>query len=150
MNPKEFHDQLKTGAFVLVDHPDKSNVMTIGWGGLVRMWNRDIMMVPVRTNRYTHELLDGVDEFIVAVPSEGEMLEELSFCGSRSGRDTDKLDRFHRTEQGGLTGCKNYRARIVMRQDMVDTNLKPDLLERHYPEKNMHTLYYCEIEHIDD
>ncbi len=62
MNPKEFHDQLKTGAFVLVDHPDKSNVMTIGWGGLVRMWNRDIMMVPVRTNRYSRFAAVGADE----------------------------------------------------------------------------------------
>lgn len=150
MKPDTLLDQLETGAFLLAEHGGKRNIMTIGWGGIIRMWDRQILVVPVRTSRYTHELLSQADEFIVAVPKPGEMLDELSFCGSRSGRNIDKLKECHLTGQGGLVGCDNYRAKIVFRQPMDQSELAESFLNNYYPLRNMHVLYYCEFEPIDD
>lgn len=150
MKASEYLKQLETGAFILVEHEGKRNVMTIGWGGLVRMWDRDILMVPVRTSRYTHELLQAVDEFIVSVPPEGAMLDELSFCGSRSGRNIDKIKDCDLTPSGGMVGCKNYRAKIILRQPMEEDKLDEAFLNNYYPLRNLHVLYYCEISDLDD
>lgn len=145
MKAGDYLNQLETGAFVITEQEGRKNIMTIGWGGLVRMWDREILMVPIRTSRYTHELLEGSDEFIVAVPPPGEMLDELSFCGSRSGRNIDKLKHCQLTDQGGLAGCQNYRARIVLRQPIEEDRLDEAFCNNYYPLRNFHVLYYCEM-----
>lgn len=150
MKSDNYLSQLKTGAFILVDQPDRSNIMTIGWGGLIRMWNREIMLVPVRTSRYTHEFLQDLDQFIIAVPAAGEMTKELAVCGTKSGRDVDKLADMNRTASGGLVGCDNYRAKIVYRQLMEESALDQTINAKHYPNHDYHVIYYCEIEGLTD
>ncbi len=81
------------GAFLNVRTPDGGfNLMTIGWGQVGIVWSRPVFTVFVRPNRYTFECLQAANGFTVSVPRHGELADALTLCGTRSGRDLDKLD----------------------------------------------------------
>ena len=46
--------------------------------------------VSIGVERYTHELMQEVPEFTVAIPGP-DMGEAIRICGTRSGRDVDKV-----------------------------------------------------------
>lgn len=70
---------------------DKVNTMTISWGTLGVEWLKSIFTVFVRENRFTKKLLDKTGEFTVSIPMGKFDRKILSFCGSTTGRDTDKI-----------------------------------------------------------
>ena len=82
----------KGGLFLTAKHESRFNTMTIGWGGITRFWNKPIMIVPVRLSRHTYQLLDKSKEFTVSVPLEKNLLRELSYCGTHSGRNENKYE----------------------------------------------------------
>ena len=80
------------GAFLVVeDKKGRVNVMTIGWAQAGFIWNQPVMTVMVRPSRHSHLMLENADHFSVCVPRRGEMKKELAFCGTKSGRDYDKI-----------------------------------------------------------
>ena len=71
---------------------DKSglNTMTIGWWQLGRLWNLPVCTVFVRPERYTYQFIKSHDYFTVSVlPEDAKRVTAL--CGSKSGRDVDKV-----------------------------------------------------------
>lgn len=77
---------------------DGCNTMTIGWCQLGRLWNQPVCTVYVRPERYTYEFTEKHDYFTVSVmPLEAK--QTMVFCGSKSGRDVDKI------KECGLTLC---------------------------------------------
>ena len=69
----------------------KVNTMTIGWGTLGIEWSKPIFIAFVRESRYTKELLDKNPEFTVNIPYGEYDKSILGICGTRSGRDMDKI-----------------------------------------------------------
>ena len=65
--------------------------MIIGWGTLGVIFEKPIFIVYVRNNRFTHELLEKTTEFTINVPVKGVDKNALRICGSKSGRDLDKI-----------------------------------------------------------
>lgn len=147
---KNMNEQLKKGAFLMVS----GNPMTIGWGQFGIIWNKQTFSVYVRQSRYTHDLLDNTNMFTVSVPYEGTMQKELAFCGTRSGRDVDKMNALQASlspakfgAQDGFAGCRYHiECRILFRTDL-DENLLEDnaLLSRYYADGDTHTMYIGEI-----
>ena len=79
------------GAFLVVqDAKGKPNPMTIGWAAMGPVWGEAVLAVLVRPSRHTHGLIGRAKVFSVNVPIDG-LRKELAFCGSRSGRDVDKV-----------------------------------------------------------
>ena len=66
------------------------NSMTIGWGSLGTVWNKDVLTVYVRPDRYTWEFLKENDTFTVSFFPES-CREALALMGRLSGRDGDKV-----------------------------------------------------------
>ena len=66
------------------------NPMTVSWGGVGELWGADMATIYVRESRYTKTLLDNEDYFSLCFFG-GKQKEALSFCGSKSGRDCDKV-----------------------------------------------------------
>ena len=66
------------------------NTMTIGWCQLGRLWNLPVCTVFVRPERYTYQFMESHDYFTVSVLPP-ELKKITAFCGSRSGRDVDKV-----------------------------------------------------------
>ena len=68
---------------------EKSNAMTIGWGGIGTLWGRTALTVYVAEKRYTKEFLDKADYFTV-MAFDVEQSKVLNYMGTKSGRDGDK------------------------------------------------------------
>ena len=84
--------QLDKGAFLVCNTAGGVNVMTIGWGSVGIMWSKPVVTVPVRFSRMTHDLMEEGSAFTVCFPKKGTMQKELNYCGTKSGRDFDKIE----------------------------------------------------------
>ena len=68
---------------------EKSNAMTIGWGGIGTLWGRPALTVYVAEKRYTKEFMDKAEYFTV-MAFDVEKSNVLNYMGTKSGRDGDK------------------------------------------------------------
>ena len=131
------------------------NTMTIGWGSIGTMWNRPFVMVAVRPTRYTYEFFQRYNDFTVsAFPA--EFRKALTYLGTHSGRDSDKLKETPLTpissakvkspgfEQAELTiECQN-----IYFSDLDPARFLDPTIDRNYPGKDYHRIFYGEIVHI--
>lgn len=69
----------------------KSNAMTIGWGGIGTLWGRTALTVYVAEQRYTKTFIDKAEYFTV-MSFDTENGEILTYMGTNSGRDGDKAN----------------------------------------------------------
>lgn len=68
---------------------NKSNAMTIGWGGIGTLWGRTALTVYLAEARYTKQFMDTSDYFTV-MSFDVEQSRVLTYMGKNSGRDGDK------------------------------------------------------------
>lgn len=142
------------GAFlVALDRNGRPNAMTIGWLQLGTVWGRPVCLVLVRPSRYTHGCIEHSGAFTVNVPR-GAMAEELAFCGSRSGRDTDKFAELGLQTMPGkkvplpvLAGCAvAYECRVVAQATLLPEGIRDaGIRAKYYPRGDFHTLFFGEI-----
>jgi flavin reductase (DIM6/NTAB) family NADH-FMN oxidoreductase RutF len=147
---------MSPGVLITAKMGDKVNPMTIGWGSIGVEWGKPLFTAYVRPCRYTHEMIEVTGEFTVNVPM-GNVKNILGFCGTKSGRDTDKVAELCLTLEDPVTisapGIKELpltlECRVVYKQDQVLAHLQDDLRDRYYPDRNdlgdYHTAYYAEI-----
>ena len=144
-------DRIQKGAFLTVRAGNSLNTMTIGWGLLGFIWQRPVFMVAVRDSRHTFSLMEKAEDFTVTFPS-GKMKDVLMFCGTKSGRDTDKFKACNlSTASARQTGSPviqtagiHLECRIRFKAPMDPAHLDP-ALDDLYPAKDYHTLYFGEI-----
>lgn len=80
----------KDWGLVTVDTGEKVNMMTISWGGVGIMWNKTVAFTFIRPQRYTFDFLNR-DEYYAISFLPDEYRKQLQICGTKSGRDTDKV-----------------------------------------------------------
>jgi len=141
----------KGGAFLVVQAKGRKNVMTIGWTMFGFVWKKPVMMVAVRSSRFTHGIIQEADSFTVSVPT-GNMSKEINLCGSKSGKDSDK---FKESQLATTKAQKvsspvlkipgyHYECKIMYKTPM-DPKFMVKEMEALYPQKDYHTLYFGEI-----
>ena len=69
--------------------PERFNSMTISWGAMGTVWNKDVIIVFVRPDRYTWQFMNDSDTFTVSFYPEA-CRQALMHMGTASGRDGDK------------------------------------------------------------
>lgn len=149
---KETLQQLDNGAFMTVKNGEKLNTMTIAWGTIGYMWNRNVFMVLVKEPRYTYELMKDHNEFTVSMPLKGQLKDELIFCGVKSGRDHDKF------KELGLTAvCKeldtpiidecdlHFECKVLYKHAFVKEEIPQHIIDTYYTVQGVHTVIYGEI-----
>ena len=148
-------EQTGKGVLLTTKFGGKVNSMTIGWGTLGIEWGKPICTVFVRQSRHTKALLDKSGEFTVNVPM-GEFDKNiLSVCGTKSGRDLDKIAHLGLTLEEGQTvsvpGIKELpltlECKVIYQQDQQLSAIDPESLARYYAkgsanENDYHTAYY--------
>ena len=86
---------LPAGILMTSEAEDCVNAMTIGWGTLGIEWGVPIFAAYVRESRFTHDLVERTGEFTICVQLAGKYTDKVKkavgFCGSKSGRDVDKI-----------------------------------------------------------
>ena len=80
-----FHD----AELLAAGNREKSNAMTIGWGGIGTLWGRTALTVYVAEKRYTKEFMDQAEYFTVMAFGV-EHGNVLRYMGTKSGRNEDK------------------------------------------------------------
>ncbi len=135
------------------------NTMTIGWGMLGVKWHRPVFILYVRESRHTKAMLDKNGEFTINVPL-GEVDKKiLSYCGTKSGRDTDKIADLGLTlEEPEVIQVPGIRelpltleCKVIYKQQQDPEAIDPDIHKRNYPpffpdgRSDYHTAYYGQI-----
>ncbi len=143
------------GAFLVVENKKgRVNVMTIGWAQAGFIWGEPVLTVLVRHSRYTHLLLQGAGHFSVCVPRTGELSAELAFCGSKTGRDYDKVRACGlKLKDGAAQGLKYldgcglvYQCELRGTVQLKRETLGRDELEKYYPgAEEPHTMFFGKI-----
>jgi len=150
---KELLEQLQKGAFLTVREGDRVNTMTIAWGSLGFMWAKPVFIAMVRYSRYTHELISNAEDFTISLPLKGQLKQELSTCGTKSGRDIDKIKVCNLTLKEGesvkspvIDECDlHIECKIVYKHELDEKQLSQEVKDRAYPKGDYHVLYYGEI-----
>ena len=145
-------ERIKQGAFLTVQADGTVNTMTIGWATIGYIWQRPIFMIAVRDSRYTFTLLEKTDNFTMTIPTGNDYNKALAYCGTKSGRDGDKFKECKllpikaQTTQSPIIDIPgvHYECRIVYKSAM-DNAFLDGALEKLYPQKDYHTLYFGEI-----
>lgn len=152
-------EQVSNGALVTTAAEGRVNTMTIGWGLLGVEWKKPLFTVFVRQSRYTKELLDKNGEFTINVALDPQQAKQiLGVCGSKSGRDMDKIKALGLTLEApdvvSVPGIKELpltlECRVVYKQDQDLQALDEDKRLHYYKpgtvdDGNFHTAYYGEV-----
>ena len=151
------------GILLTTKNGDKVNTMTIGWGKIGIEWGKPIFIAYVRESRYTKQMLEANGEFTVNIPVSDFDSKILGFCGSKSGRDVDKIQALGLTleapETISVPGIKELpltlECEVIYKQKQDLSAIPEDLLAKYYPQadspcfagddRDFHYAYYGEI-----
>ena len=127
------------------------NTMTASWGTLGELWGRDVFFAFVRPSRYTYEFFEKHDTFTCSFFSKSYR-EALTFCGTHSGRDIDKVKETGLTPVYGSNAVWFDEARLVfVCRKLYADDIKPekfldsDVCSGSYGSGDFHRFYVGEI-----
>ena len=156
LDPKQIPEnafQLVGTDWMLITAGDgqKCNTMTASWGGFGVLWNKPVSFIFVRPQRYTRTFIEREGCYSLCFFA-GGFRKQLSYLGTISGRDEDKI------KTAGLTtvfadGVPYFEeAQMVLlcktlyRQDLVPEGFVDRALdEKNYPEQDHHRAYVGEV-----
>nr|NQU89155.1 flavin reductase family protein [Bacteroidota bacterium] len=154
---------LKKGILITTKSSEKVNCMTIAWGQIGIEWNKLIFTVFVRDNRFTHEMLARSEDFTINIPTDKSVRRILAYCGTKTGRDVDKIKELGLTIVEGQNvnapAIKELpmtlECKIIYRQHQDKEAIPKNLQQLHYPadvpgsfhgaNQNFHTMFFGEI-----
>lgn len=149
----------KQWMLVTAGHKQSYNTMTASWGGIGYIWERPATFIFIRDTRYTYQFLEKEESFTLSFFAE-KYRGALRICGTRSGRDTDKV------VEAGLTPLETpsklmsfEEARMIIEckkmfvQELDYANLtepfKSKIMEESYTnEPAKHQMFISEITNI--
>ena len=90
------------------------NTMTASWGGIGWLWNKPVVFVFIRSERYTYEFMEENEYFTLSFLGK-ENRSIYNLCGSKSGREVDKV------KETGLNPIVTERGNILPSQFCIVT-----------------------------
>ncbi len=140
----------KDWALVTAGDETGCNTMTVSWGNMGIMWNKNIVTIFIRPQRYTKEFLDRFDNFTVTFYEETAR-DALKLCGSKSGRDLDKIKAAGLTPvyENGTTYFEEARLVLECKKIYLD-KIRPEgfldpSIQQNYAAGDYHLIYMGEI-----
>jgi flavin reductase (DIM6/NTAB) family NADH-FMN oxidoreductase RutF len=134
--------------------PQHFNTMTASWGGLGELWFKPVCFCFVRPQRYTYEFMEKGDVFTLSF-FEDQFKPQLNVCGSRTGRETDKVAECGFTPCAAENGSVYFEeARLVLEcrkiysQDIDPQRFLDDGIMHHYPQEDYHRMYIGDITRV--
>ncbi|MBN1327843.1 MAG: flavin reductase [Candidatus Heimdallarchaeota archaeon] len=129
---------------------EKYNMMTASWGGLGVLWHKPVCFIFVRPSRYTYQFIEEKETFSLNFFNQ-EYRSILNFCGSKSGRDVDKMKEVNLSPLEILNTPYFKEARLVLickkiyYQDFNSENFLHTFGEKFYKNGDYHRMYIGEI-----
>lgn len=129
------------------------NGMTVSWGGIGELWSKDVVFAFIRPQRYTKKFMDESEYFTLSFFDES-LKDALKICGSKSGRDCDKMNLAGLTPvfDGGAVYPEQARLVIKCRkiavQRLDNAGFIDKSIEKNYNAGDYHFVYIGEIEKV--
>lgn len=98
INVKELKDNFfdaigKEWMLVTAGTGSNFNLMTASWGGIGWLWNKPVAFVFIRPERYTFEFAEQSNHITLSFLGMSKEAREIyKICGSKSGRDINKVE----------------------------------------------------------
>lgn len=160
ITPEEFERsafQLIGKEWMLITAPDEEkesglSAMTASWGGIGVLWNVPVATIYVRPQRHTYSLIEKCDRLSLCFTGDGYR-KSLALCGSKSGKDTDKLLEcgLHSETVDGVGIISESEAVMICKKLYADDLKEDKFIDRshlsHY-NGDFHRFYILEIEKI--
>ncbi len=128
------------------------NTMTASWGGMGVLWNKNVIYGFVRPQRYTFDFIENNPYFSISFYPPN-MKEMLNFCGTKSGRDVNKVqvcnlnpifDKAPYFQEAELVFiCKKIHAQFIDHRCFIDRQIC-----QNYQNNDYHKFYVGEIKKI--
>lgn len=148
-NPFEIKDKWM---LISAAKPDGSvNTMTASWGSFGIMWNKEVVFVVIRPQRFTREFVESSESLSLTF-FDDSYKKALAYLGKVSGRDEDKI-----TKAGLSVVMDNevpyfeeaerviFAKKLFVQRIEEGAFLDEKIIDRWYPEKDFHYLYIAEI-----
>jgi len=140
----------KEWMLVTAGSEEKFNTMTVSWGGMGVLWNKNVSFCFIRPHRFTFEFIESYEKYSLSFFEE-KYKSALKICGTKSGRDFDKVKEANLTP--GFQEVAPYfeEAKMVLickklYNQFIDPNfMLEQSLESNYPKKDYHKMYIGEI-----
>jgi len=81
----------------VADSSGNSNLFTVAWAGTVCS-DPVMVSISVRRERFSYEMISQTGEFVINLTTEA-LCRATDFCGVRSGRDLNKWEAMHLTQE---------------------------------------------------
>ncbi|MDR2002045.1 MAG: flavin reductase [Prevotella sp.] len=148
-NPFEIKDKWM---LISAAKPDGSvNTMTASWGSFGIMWNKEVVFVVIRPQRFTREFVESSESLSLTF-FDDSYKKALAYLGKASGRDEDKI------AKAGLSVVMDnevpyfeeaerviFAKKLFVQRIEEAAFLDKKIIDRWYPEKDFHYLYIAEI-----
>lgn len=131
------------------------NTMTASWGGFGVIWNGPVCWCVIRPGRHTYGFINENPNFTLSFFDE-QHRPALEVCGTKSGRDIDKAavtglvpiacelpDTTAFAQARMILECKK-----IYTQDIDPTHFLDPEIDRNYPQKDYHRMYFGSIERV--
>lgn len=127
------------------------NMMTASWGGLGFLYEKPVTYCFINPTRYTYQLMEKNDTYTLSFYTEAYR-NALQYCGSNSGKDTDKVKGAGLTPITTPLGSKAFSEAwlIIECRKLVSQSLTPEAinnneLQQKWMGKQLHKMYIGEI-----
>lgn len=133
---------------------EKYNCMTASWGGMGILWKKPVVFVFIRPTRYSFEFTEASQRMSLCFFNE-KYRPILNLCGTKSGRDIDKMHIEGLTSAFSDEGVPFYNEASMavfvrkLYSQFLDKNLVMEqAIHKLYNGQDYHKMYICEIEKI--
>lgn len=131
------------------------NMMTASWGGIGWLWEKPVSFIFVRPQRYTYQFTEREGYYTVCFFAE-EHRKALQVCGTKSGRDCDKVKESGLTPIFTPSGCVAFEEAVIILEckklyagNIEESNfVDAEVLSSKYPKKDFHKMYVGEIVNV--
>lgn len=151
MNPFDIKNQWM---LVSAEKNGVANTMTASWGGFGVMWNKEVVFVVIRPQRYTKEFVDAVDTFSLSFFDTSHK-KDLAYLGKVSGRTEDKIAKtsltlksMDETPYFEEADTVIFVKKLYVQPMGAKYFLQEDIKKQWYPLEDYHELYIAVITKI--
>lgn len=159
----EIMEALPRGILLGSQLGNKTNIMTIAWGGLDNLFSLPMFVTFVREHRFTRQCIDSSGHFTICAPLGKSNMKILAYAGAKSGRDVDKIAALNMTPLPGFAVSApafiefplTLECAVIYRQKLSLPDIPAAIREKMYPQdvdsfhplanKDTHIAYYGEI-----
>ena len=154
LNINPFND-IKQNHFLITagDKINNYNTMTANWATFGTLWNKHIVSIFIRPQRYTFQFIESNKNFSICF-FDNKYKQELEMCGKISGREIDKAEKVNFTPIVSNDTVYFQQANIVIicnkiySSDFEKSKMIDNEIEKFYPNNDMHRFYIGEVKHI--